>query len=151
MTHSELTKRQQAMLSAALRHVRDADHLLESEQSQSLDQAFHLAGYGPECIRKALLADAVFDKILGHRLGGDMEETLATILMLELSAHRYEPRRWGSRWPALGTWKEQARYEPTGRRAQAEVRPLVKQAVEAVGTTLAALWADGRIPAGFPW
>lgn len=40
------------LLSAALRHVRDAETLATSaDDARSLDQAFHLAGYGPECER----------------------------------------------------------------------------------------------------
>lgn len=37
------------LISAALRHVRDAEQLLTS----SPDQAWHLADFGPECIRKS--------------------------------------------------------------------------------------------------
>jgi hypothetical protein len=147
----ELSSKQQDKVSAALRHVRDAEHLMQAGPPRSLDQAFHLAGFGPECMRKALLQDGIFAKILGHRLAPDMEPTLEAILALEPGAHRYAPRHWGSRWPALATWTEQARYERTGTRVAAEVDMLVTQSAEAVRDTLAALWADGRLPTRFAW
>jgi hypothetical protein len=44
------------LLSAALRHVRDAEHLATPNHSgYSPDQAHHLAGFGPECAQKATL------------------------------------------------------------------------------------------------
>lgn len=149
--HVELSVKQLDKVSAALRHARDAEHLLQEGPSRSIDQAFHLAGFGPECIRKALLDDSVFDTILGHRLDLGMESTLETILALDPAARRYAPRHWSARWPALGTWTEQARYEPTGKRAPAEVGALVLQSAEIVRETLAALWADGRLPPRFLW
>ena len=58
------------LLSAALRHVRDAEHLATPNHSgHSPDQAYHLAGFGPECARKATLYHRLFDKPLGHTLG----------------------------------------------------------------------------------
>lgn len=149
--HRELSSKQQEKVSAALRHIRDAEHLLDPGPSQSIDQAFHIAGFGPECIRKALLDNETFDTVLGHRLDPSMETTLEAILALEISAHRYAPRQWSIRWPALGAWTEQARYEATGARSPGEVGPLVAQAAEAVRETFAELWADGRLPKRFSW
>ena len=37
------------LLSAARRHITDAEHLLEPGLHQSQDQAWHLAGFAPEC------------------------------------------------------------------------------------------------------
>lgn len=38
------------LLSAALRHLRDAEHLADASNLHgSLDQAYHLAGFGPDC------------------------------------------------------------------------------------------------------
>ena len=148
----ELSSKQQALVSAALRHVRDAEHLLGAEQTvKSPDQAFHLAGFGPECMRKALLSDRVYDRVLGHRIRPGLEVVLDAILALDPVAHRYFPREWSGRWRALGEWTEESRYERTGTRAEVEVRPLVEDARQVVSQTLAALWADGRLPAGFAW
>lgn len=151
MSGNQLTQQQQTMVSAALRHVRDACLLARAGKEQSLDQAFHLAGFGPECMRKALLSDRAWGKVLGHRFDEDMEETLEAVLALDPVAHRYEPARWGDRWPALRTWTEQARYEKTGTRKAEQVQPLLQQASEAVNACLADYWADGRLPEDFGW
>ena len=55
------------LLSAAIRHVRDAELLASTAgPNRSLDQAFHLAGFAPECARKATLPRSTFDKSIGH-------------------------------------------------------------------------------------
>ena len=148
----EYSTKQLALISAALRHARDAVHLLDAgHQGCSIDQAFHLAGFGPECARKALLGDRIFDKVLGHRFDGGVEVVLDAAVALDPHARRYAPRGWAARYPALATWSEQSRYYQTGTNDDASARPLVEQAARAVLETLTALYADGRIPAGFSW
>jgi hypothetical protein len=59
-----------ALFSAALRHLRDAEHLADATTPHgSLDQAYHLAGFAPECGRKATIAADWMNKALGHDLG----------------------------------------------------------------------------------
>lgn len=133
------------LLSAALRHVRDAEHLASRGPHRSLDQAFHLAGYGPECARKAALAIRSFDKLLGHLLTTAAEPIVEMALALDPIAHRYRLDAWGVRYPALARWREQARYERTGARDRVEVEELIRAARNAVDDVALALWSDGRL------
>ncbi|AUX27666.1 uncharacterized protein SOCEGT47_082640 [Sorangium cellulosum] len=145
----QLSKRQSALLSAALRHIRDAEHLLAPEQPHtSPDQAYHLAGFGPECARKATLTNRWSDKPLGHTMGRPADPLLEFALALDPTAARYNPLDWGTRYPALSTWDPQCRYEATGTRTWQEVELLLGEASRAVQEIVAALWADGRLPDG---
>jgi len=73
-----LSKGQNALVSAALRHVGDAAALL----GESPAQAFYLAGYGPECARKACLArwsdqeEDARNRAIGHRYDDPAETAL---------------------------------------------------------------------------
>jgi hypothetical protein len=111
-----LERRAIDLLSAALRHARDAESLLAPQNpgGQSIDQAFHLAGYGPECARKATLGLRDFDKTIGHRFDGRAEGVLDALVALDPWALRYGASGWGARFPALAEWKETARYHRTG-------------------------------------
>jgi hypothetical protein len=139
-----------AFLSAALRHVRDAEYLVDTTHSgYSIDQAYHLAGYGPECARKATLSLRWFDKIIGHQLGESAENLLDFIVSLDPWSGRYNPTNWGPRFPALVEWRETCRYEKTGQRTQAETEVVVKEARKVVDELVLALWMDGKISGGF--
>ncbi len=145
-----LTNAALELLSAALRHVRDAEHLADADSaSRSLDQACHLAGYGPECARKATLQTRVFDKALGHHLDAGIDSVLDVALALDPLAWRYEPRDWATRYPALARWSPEVRYDRTGRHAADEVGPLVAEARQVVDTVAVAVWADGLLPEGY--
>jgi hypothetical protein len=148
-----LERRAIDLLSAALRHVRDAELLLAPQNpGRSVDQAFHLAGYGPECARKATLGLRDFDKTIGHRFDERAEGVLDALVALDPWALRYGASGWGARFPALAEWKETARYHRTGTADAARVTALVGQAREAVDGVIAALWADGRFPdREMPW
>ncbi len=135
-----------SLLSAALRHVRDAEHLADiGSDHLSLDQAFHLAGYGPECARKATLGGRSFDRLLGHRLSETAEPIIEVALALDPVARRYDPEGWSARFPEFTSWSEQSRYEPTGARRRTEVKALLSAAREAVDDVVLALWSDGRL------
>lgn len=148
-----LTQGAIALVSAALRHVRDAEHLADaSNPARSLDQAYHLAGYGPECARKATLSIRFLDKAIGHRFGQKVEDVLDFALALDPLAQRYQPMGWAQRYPALRVWREDVRYDRTGTYGPAAVAPLLTQAREAVDSVVLALWADGRLgDGGVPW
>lgn len=133
------------LLSAALRHVRDAQYLAGS----SPDQAFHLAGFGPECARKATLPKATYDKAIGHGVGGTSELALGVALSLDARAHRYGLVGWATRYPALAAWTEMARYDKTG--DHEEVARLLQEAREVVDRIAFARWADGLVPSEFAW
>jgi hypothetical protein len=141
-----------ALLSAALRHVQDAEHLAGlgplaagPNRRISLDQAYHLAGFGPECARKAALAASWAHKPLGHELGDDADMVLQLALALDPTAERYDVQSWGSRYPALAAWTPESRYHETGTYDRAEVERLLRDAWLVVNEIMAALWADGRL------
>jgi hypothetical protein len=139
-------------LSAALRHVRDAEHLSRTaEEHASLDQSYHLAGFGPECARKAALGADTYARAIGHGVGPSSEAALRFALATDGAARRYDLEEWRTTYPALAGWSESARYEPTGRREAAEVAALVAEARRIVDAITYALWADGRIPQAFTW
>ena len=68
-----MSKEQIAFVQAARRHVNDARALLAASPLQ----AYHLAGFGPECARKAVPGVATLAKQLGHTI--DADEALATL------------------------------------------------------------------------
>lgn len=139
------------LVSAALRHVRDAEFLLDQTHGRvSPDQAFHLAGFGPECARKATLTVDWFDKAIGHRMDEKIEDLLTTALALDPVAARYDTHSWSERHPALAGWTEQSRYDRTGTRSQATAEALVSEARQIVDGLTLALWMDGRLPGGLP-
>jgi hypothetical protein len=145
---AQLSKEALALVSAALRHARDAEHLADTTSPyQSLDQAFHLAGFGPECARKATLSSRWSDKPLGHELGKKGDRVLDFVLGLDPAARRYNPLDWASRYPALHKWDPECRYETTGHRS-AKADATVAEARRAVDEIVSALWADGRLPDG---
>lgn len=137
-----------ALASAALRHARDAEHLLHEGPDTSLDQAYHLAAFGPECARKACLSLRWLDKEIGHGAGAPADELVELMVALDPIAHRYEPRSYGDRYPKLAGWKVDCRYDRTGTHERPQVEALCLEARAAVDGTVAALWADGRVPDG---
>jgi len=137
-----------ALASAALRHVEDAAALVSS----SPVQAYHLAGYGPECARKAALTFATepqaeaMDKAVGHGFRRDAETAFALACTLDPLAKRYALREWRARLPVLQEWNEQCRYAKSDQLGDRRARRLVNAATELVEEVIAALWADGRLP-----
>lgn len=148
-----LSPEQTAFLSAALRHTRDARHLCAPGDHRSIEQAWHLAGFGPECARKALLPDdAPYYKELGHEVGPDAEACLRWLLTLDPSIGRYEPLGWSAQGAPLARWTPESRYSATGelkdrsgRILDVMVVQLVEQADELVDGLVERLWLDGRI------
>jgi len=127
--------------SAALRHLSDAEALLDS----SPDQAWHLAGFGPECARKASLDLRWLDKVLGHDLGAFGDDVVAFAAALDPAAARYQliGQRQGN--PMLGRWSPNDRYARTGTRLRSEAASLVEEAASVVAPLIARLWADGVV------
>jgi hypothetical protein len=147
-----LDARSLGMLSAALRHVRTAEHLASvPPPDRSPDQAFHLAGFAPECARKATLPRPTYDQAIGHGVAAASEAALRVALAMDPVGRRYDIEGWRARYPALARWNERVRYEPTGRRTEQEVADLLREVREIVDRLTFALWADGKIPAGFAW
>ncbi len=146
-----LEAKAQGMLSAALRHIRDAEHLLEAGPFQSVDQAYHLAGFAPECARKAAIPARTYDLAIGHGVGDASELALDYALSTNASAHRYDLKGWRAQYPQLARWKEIVRYEATGTRPVPSVAAVVNEARKVVDQMTYALWADGLIPGAFSW
>jgi hypothetical protein len=139
-----------ALVSAALRHVRDAAHLVSQGPQASPDQAYHLAGFGPECARKATFLDRWLDKALGHDFTDSGEEVLDFATALDPVALRYQPLGFKARYPALASWDPGVRYEKTGTRKAQEVTQACEEARAAVDAIVIGLWLDGRWPDGEP-
>jgi hypothetical protein len=148
----ELDPRAQGFLSAAQRHLRDAEHLLRAPvPDRSVDQAYYLAGYGPECVRKAAVPASTYDQAMGHGVGESSEVALAYALATNVSAHRYELTQWYQRYPALTKWNETARYRRSGTFSEDQARDLLQQASDVVDAVTYALWADDVVPESFRW
>src|SRR5689334_9632843 len=102
------------LLSAAIRHLRDAQLLASiAPPDRSLDQAFHLAGFAPECARKATLSRPMFDRAIGHGTTEASELALEWALAHDPRARRYgiDMDEWSARYPELKVWNEGVRYE----------------------------------------
>lgn len=97
-------------VSAALRHIRDAEALLDS----SPDQAWHLAGFGPECMRKAVLTLPWVGKALGHDVDGSELVVLDLALDLDAHARRHAGISRLTALAPLNDWRPAHRYDPTG-------------------------------------
>ncbi len=140
------------LLSAAIRHLRDAEFLASvAPPDRSLDQAFHLAGFAPECARKATLLRPTFDKAIGHGTTEASELSLEWALAHDPRAHRYRVDlvSWATRHPGLKSWNEGVRYERTGTRDLAQVTALLTEVRAVVNSIVAELWADGVLDGHF--
>ncbi len=137
---------QQGFLESALRHARDARALLAT----SHHQAFHLAGFAPECARKAVPGLAAFGKPLGHEVARD--DALETLFAaLDALGHRYDWEallRWKTTYPTLGTWNPDVRYKADRAVTTSDANNIVDEAEKATLVVLTALWADGVLPEG---
>ena len=131
---------QLASVSAALRHLRDAEALLVP----SPDQAWHVVGFAPECIRKACLRDRMFDKVLGHDWTPASEAMLEVAVSLDAPASRFQLSGWAATEPSLLAWAPGHRYDRTGKHA-AGARELVAACGRLVRRVWADLWMDGAL------
>lgn len=136
-----------ALLSAAWRHVRDAEHLLRPGQHRSLDQALHLAGFGPECARKACVDEVIADKALGHDFKAASDVVLEVLIALDPSASRYGLRHLAATLPFRAQhWHVNCRYDATGAAREVDVRAVVEEARRFVDARASELWCDGTLP-----
>lgn len=134
--------------SAALRHIRDAENLLEPGPFSSRDQAWHLAGFAHECARKSCLRDPWLPKLLGHSFASASEVIVALAVDLDPGASRLPLRNWTTRFPSVTGWSPEHRYERTGAADGRDVQALVESGRRAVDETTLALWLDGRLTGG---
>ena len=134
------------LLEAAARHLRDARTLLTT----SPVQAMHLAGFGPECARKGVPGLDGFGKALGHEVSPN-DELRALIAALDSVARRYAWDRllldWDATHPELSRWSPEIRYRANDACTAAAAEVVLEQAESVTATLLAALFADGFLPA----
>jgi hypothetical protein len=132
------------LISAALRHVVDAEHLLTQGPNQSVDQAWHLAGFGPECARKAVFSSH-WRKTLGHAIGGGDPEIQLLDWCAALDGHA---ARFGSSTFAssdtLTSWGVESRYDRSGTRTLADCAELFAAAKREALLIAARLWSSGE-------
>lgn len=137
------------LISAALRHMRDAEHLLAPGPHRSVDQALHLAGFGPECARKACVDEVIADKALGHDIEGCADPTVDLLLALDPSASRYGIDGHTLKLPHRAKhWRVEYRYRATSEPKLIEkaVAAVVEEARAFVDDCVAELWSDGALP-----
>ena len=125
-----------------------AEHLLKEGADRALDEAFHVAGFGPECAQAACLGEEWFAKAIGHGFDAAQADSLRLLLHLDPRAPRYLPADWGARHEALRTWTVQSRYMPTGTFDLARTTAVTREAREIVDRIVASLWADGLLDEG---
>lgn len=127
------------LLSAALRHCRDAEHLLRPGPDQSVEQA-------PECVRKACIDDNVADQALGHAFQEASDTILEFLLALDPAAARYELASHASQLPKIRSrWRVECRYLKTGTAKLAEVEDIVEEGRLYIDRWMAELWCDGVV------
>ena len=134
--------------SAALRHVRDAEHLVEKGEHSSRDQAWHLAGFAHECARKAFIGEGWVPKMLGHDFTNAGEKVVEIAIALDPRAGRFPVRRWAARYPAITPWRPDHRYDRTGTSdadKDRKVEDLVAQGREAINACMVALFIEGSL------
>lgn len=136
-----------SLISAGLRHLRDAQEL----RSRSLDQSFHLAGYGPECIRKGCFNENIADKALGHDLTDATEPIVAFLAAYDPEAARYGVEDMMTSLPLLNqaNWSPEVRYNKTGSVLMEigtdRLDQILDEARRYVDERVTNLWADGAI------
>jgi hypothetical protein len=136
------------LVSAALRHVRDAEHLLEQGPHRSLEQVLHLVGFGPECVRKACIDEELADKALGHEIRGASDPIVDVLVAIDPSASRYRIDDQESELPLrMAHWTMNARYMMSGQGAEATAESLTKEARRFVDRCVEILWSDGVLDA----
>ncbi len=138
------------LVSAALRHVRDAEHLASEGPNRSLDQALHLAGFAPECVRKACFDERWADHALGHDIRDATDTVVDFLLGYDPDSHRYGVDLAVMELPLRAQhWRPDLRYECSGsveRRIGATgAREVIAEARRFVDQRVAALWCDGVI------
>ncbi len=126
-------------------------HLVAVGEYQSIDQAFHLVGFGPECIRKACLDERAVDKALGHTLSEAGDPVVDFLVACDPEAVRYGVELELGDLPLLraAAWRPDVRYARTGTAVaslgERGVAEIVAEAMAFVDERLIALWADGAL------
>lgn len=146
----ELNEEACNLVSAALRHLRDADTLLHAKEGRSSpDGAYYLAGFAPELVGKATLAERWLDRAIGHvdcYFGGRGLQALSLAHDLDPIAYRYSRLDVGA-YPFLQKWSTNVRYDRTDSIAISDANTLLSEASRITDDIILSMWADGRFPA----
>lgn len=153
-------ERSTTLLSAALRHIRDAEHLAQTDPP-SPEQTEHLAGFAPECARKALLhldafpskVEDAFGRALSHDFKEFADQVVDLIIALQPRLRHSNARGWSQRHPELIPWNPECRYHATGyaKRVKGNLpRPVWRAQLLGKARVLTEeaaieLWLDGRL------
>ncbi|MEY3213126.1 MAG: hypothetical protein RIT28_3607, partial [Pseudomonadota bacterium] len=134
---------QRPFFSAALRHLRDAETLLDVGPRQSPDQAYHLVGFAVECAKKGGLSVDWADKAMGHSL--DLVDPWLEELILAVDAPTRRAPHGLTLDPngKLSQWRPTVRYDETGKHNAKEVEGAVREAQAAVYGLIGDRWAAG--------
>ena len=146
--HDRDRDRRMRLVSAALRHVRVAEDLILNAPHRSLDDAFYLAGFGPECARSACLAEEWIARAVGHGFDEPQNASLNFVMALDPRAQRYGTSMWIDEFPVLGEWRVQRRYDRTGTVEHETAARMVGAARTIVDRISVQLWADGMLDGG---
>lgn len=138
------------LVSAALRHLRDAEHLVEEGPHQSVDQALHLVGFASECVRKGGFDEQIVDHAIGHDVRDGTDAVVDFLVGYDPEAHRYGVHDDAIHLPLrYQHWRPDVRYEATGaaeeRIGVVGVRSVIEEARTFTDERVEALWCDGII------
>ena len=134
---------QRPFFSAALRHLRDAETLLDVGPRQSPDQAYHLVGFARECAKKGALSVDWADKAMGHSLDLVDPWLEELILAVDPRVRRAPPSLAIDPEGKLSQWHPKVRYDETGKHKAKEVEGAVDEAQAAVYGLIGDRWAAG--------
>jgi hypothetical protein len=143
--HVASQKSSVTFLSAALRHVRDAEYLQLKSANTSVDQAWHLAGLGIECARKAGVEINWFWKLVGHSFSDQAEAIVDLAIALDPAASRLPIANWRTDYPTIKLWSSEHRYDKSGTHQPAAVLQLVVESRLACRKMSLALLLDGTV------
>ncbi len=140
--------RRSRLVSAALRHMRVAEHLLVDGLGRSFDDSFYIAGFGPECAQAACLSEEWFERAIGHGFTDAQIANLRFVMSLDTRARRYLAADWAAEFPILMAWRVLRRYDRTGSVERKTACEMVASSRTLVDRVASQLWADGMLDEG---
>jgi len=117
---------------------------------RSVEQALHLAGFGPECARKGCVDDAITDHAAGHNINDATDAVVEVLLALDPAASRYGIDEHAARLPYRATdWRPDCRYMATHAPElyAKRVESVVREARRFVDDCVIDIWSDGVMSA----
>lgn len=150
---SKLDAKACGLISAALRHLRDADTLLGAADGRnSPEGAYYLAGYAVELAGKATLAQRWLDQAIGH-VDAALHELGSQVRLLAFDLDPVARRYTDGGIPQsseLARWSTDVRYKKTGSISAVQAKALLEEARGITDEIVLGMWADGRFPTESP-